>query len=857
MNRLCFLACFWAVATSASTGGPPSSATVDAQERVPPAMVLCEEPSRLFMGAEAPRFRVAGDGPVSGRDAPTARPQGDGRFVETSLPVLAGEVSATRQTWRVEDWRGTVVRRGVCAADDLVEVAGLPPGYWTLRVEGAEPVTFTTVVDPLSRRRVAESPFAADSAFSWMDISTAFAPSFKADYSAHLARLLRAAGITQTRERFAWNGAQKEIGGPISWGKYLKNAKLLAENDIKISWMNAGTPKFAGGAGGGWGVASLATNLVAVRDFCEEVGRVFGPYLADFEYLNEPDLLFPAWDAAAQFKAASVGFRAAGSGVPVANFAMCMGVDFAYDNLVFDNGLANYIDVFNIHDYSKLSAYDAFDARVHRFLEKRGIGGMPILITESGCEEEGEASLPTDTPRCKAQSSEQELFVADFLAKAQIKRQFGGVWRNHFFIFASFHERGGRKDWGLVRRDGSARPGVAAFATLTAELDGARMLGRADVGQGIEAYLYDNGDGTRTLAFWEVESRKSKVESPRVAQSGILHSAFSILHSDLRLVDWCGTPQPIPADGTIRAESRVSYLTGAFDVPISQSAVPVGTLQRSRSCATLADLSTVIRVNFPKDEFDVVDGFTAVETKRGGEGRVKVEIWNLDDRPKRGRLFSEGGALDGWPEGDIDLAPRGVYTHEATLRPLCGKEGEAVWRLHGVFDGRETTPFVAIVRDFASALAGMRRSTVDVADTANWRRNTSAPKVTFTPEGDAMRIDHSWVGAAPTPDGRWAYNGIRVPEEARRSLKYVVFEIRSEQDKVENNYSTANVFAARRGGAADRIPCGAPAKEWTKIHVGIPSGNGAEVEWIGVGGNPAGKQVTMWVRNVEFFCTEQ
>ncbi len=805
-----------------------------------PVLVTCEEPSRLFMGAESPRFRVAGETP------------------------------AQTTPWSVEDWRGNVARRGACAADGAIAVSGLPPGYWTLRVDGAEPLAFTVVPDPSSRPRVPDSPFAADSAFSWMIGPNAYAPDFKADRAAHLARLMRAAGITQTRERFHWSGSMDPDKGMVNFGAYLENAKLLAQNGIKFSWMNADTPKFAGGAGGGWGAASLATNLVAVRDFCEEVGRVLGPYLADFEYLNEPDLLFPAWDATAQFKAAAVGFRAAGSGVPVANFAMCLGVDFAYDNLVFDNGLANYIDLFNIHDYSKLSAYEAFDARIHRFLEKRGIGNMPILITESGCEEEGEASLPTDTPRCKAQSPEQELFVADFIPKAQVKRQFGGIWRNHFFIFASFHERGGRKDWGLVRRDGSARPGVAAFSALTVELDGARMLGRADVGQGIEAYLYDHGDGTRTLAFWKVESSKLKVESscvlarPRVEAHG---------DSVLRLVDWCGTPQPIPADGTIRAEGRVSYLTGAFDVPISQPAmscrcgddVPssrdggdaVATPDAQERVPPAADLATVIRADFPKDEFDVVDGFTVAETKRGGEGRVRIEIWNLDDKPKRGRLFSEGGALDDWPEGDIDLPSRGVFVQEATLRPLCGKNGEATWRLHGVFDGRETTPFVAVVRDFASALAGMQRFTVDVADPANWRRNTSAPKVTFTPEGDAMRIDHSWVGAAPTPDGRWAYNGIRVPKEARRSLKYVVFEIRSEQDKVENNYSTANVFARLGGGRDVRIPCGAPAKDWTKIHVAIPHGDDENVEWIGVGGNPAGREVTIWVRNVDLYCAEE
>ena len=782
------------------------------------AGIECVEPSRVFVGEEVPRFTCNGS---------------------------QGEFAPPFQ-WSVLDWRGNVLCHDISAPDGGIEIPGLPPGYWTLQVDGANAITFTVVPDPASRPPVADSPFAADSAFSWMDIPYAFAPSFKADYSSHLARLIRAAGISQTRERCAWDGVQKEIDGPVKWGKYLRNAQLLAENGIKVSWMNANSPKWAGGKGGGWGTQSLATNLVAVRDFCEEAGRAFAPCASNFEYLNEPDLMFPAWDAAAQFKAASVGFRAGAPGIPVANFAMCLGVDFTYDNLVFDNGMADYIDIFNIHNYGKIAEYDAFDARIRRFLEKRGIGGMPVIVTESGCEEEGEATLSTDTPRCKAQTPEQEMFVADFLAKAQIKRQYGGIWRNHFFIFASFHERGGRKDWGLVRRDGSARPGVAAVAALTAALDGARMIGRADVGTGIEAYLYVKDDGTKTLAFW---------------RSGADEAALRLGENPgaLSLVDWCGTPRPLVRGQPISVEGRVSYLSGDFDIPVAKPAAPEGTLRvRHAEDFSDIDLSTIVRVDFPEDEFDEVDGFTAVETKRGGEGRVSIDIWNLDPWPKRGRLVSENGELGGWPEGEIVLPPRGVFSHEAMLRPRCGRDGEARWRLQGVFDGRCTTPFVAPVRDFASALAGMRRYAVDAADPAIWRKNTSASKVTFTPEdGCVMRIDLSWGGAAPTPDGRWAYNGIRVPESARRGLRYVCFEIRSEQDKVENNYRTANVFARLSGGRDVRIPCAAPAKEWTRIHVAIPCGDpGETVEWIGVGGNPAGKQVVMRVRNVEFYCTK-
>ena len=785
-------------------------------ERAMSEKVVCEESSRLFTGAETPRFQISGGG-----------------------------------AWKVVDWRGDVVKGGVAAQNGVLSIEGLSPGYWHLHVDGAEPQAFTTTVDPERRRKVVESPFAADSAFSWMDIAYAFEPSFKADYSAHLVRLIRAAGISQTRERFCWGDVQKERGGPISWGKYHRNAKLLGESGIKISWMNAGAPKFVGGAGRGWGDHSLARDLVALYDFCGEVGRTFGPYLADFEYLNEPDLLVPAWDAAAQFKAASAGFRSAKSGVPVANFAMCLGVDFTYDNLVFDNDVAKYIDIFNIHNYGRLGEYDAFNARIHRFLEKCGVGDMPILVTESGCEAEGEASLPTDTPRCKAQSPEQEMVVADFIPKAQIKRQFGGVWRNHFFIFASFHERGGRKDWGLVRRDGSARPGVAAFSALTAVLDGAKILGRVDVGPGVEAYLYERGNGSKTLAFWNVENVKCKMKNGGGVSFAVKAS------SPLLLVDWCGTPRHLPAGtATVAAESHVSYLTGAFDLPIAEPAIPVGRIAGNRATESDEDLETVIRVDFPNGEFDVVDGFTAVETKREGEGRVKIEIWNLSDRAKTGRIYSRGGELVGWPDGDIALPARGVFAHEATLRPLCGKDGEAKWQLRGVFDGRKTSRFTAPVRDFASALRSLRRIGVAANEKGNWQKNTSAPKATFTPEGGAMRIDLSWVGAPPSPDGRWAYNRLRVPEPARNSVKYLVFEIKSEQDKIENRYQCANVFA-KGPGRDDRIVCNPPAKDWTKIHVAIPQKVGSPVEWVGLGGNPSGKEVKMWIRNVEFYCAEE
>lgn len=774
--------------------------------------VAYSEPSLLYLGGETPVFEVSGV-----PDGGTA--------------------------WTVTDWRGEMCVDGRIAADGMLEVKGLPPGYWTLLVGNAKAIGFTTVIDPETRRKVKYSPYAADSAFSWMDTGRAYREGFNIDFSEHLARLIQAAGISQTRERFCWEDVQKEKDGPISWGKYLCNEKLLHAKGIKVSWHNHNSPKFVGGKGGGWGKASLADDLVALHDFCKRVAQDFGPFAADFEYLNEPDLWAPAWDAAAQMKAAAVGFRAAKSGVPTTNFSMCLGVDFNYDNLVFDNDMAKYIDIFNIHHYGNLDAYDAFDARIHAFLEKRGIGDMPILITESGCDYEGEATLPTDVDRCKAHTPEQEMIVADFIPKAQIKRQFGGIWRNHFFIFASFHERGGRKDWGLVRRDGTARPGVAAFAALTAELDGYKILGRAEAGPGVEAYLYDRGDGQKTLAFWGKGGCGVSVACEGPA----------------RLVDWCGTPRQVrPEDGFIAltADEHVSYLTGAIDAKVVKDATPAGTL-RLRGWPEGEDPEVVIRADFPPSDFDVVDGYTAVETKKGGEGRVNIEVWNLSDRPKRGRIYSKNGELVGWPEGEIELPARGVFAKEVTLKPLVGKDGEAKWMLRGIFDGRKTTRFAALVRDFTLGLKTLKKVVARTTEPKAWTKNNSALTTAFRTEGDAMRIDMSWVTNDPevkTSD-RWAYNQIAVPKEAQNGLKYVVFEIRSEQDKVENNFQYANVYIYGKN-RSDRIACNKPMKDWTKVHVAVPAKENAPVELVGIGANPIGKELTFWVRNVEFYCTE-
>ena len=762
-------------------------------------------------------------------------------FAPPSVPTFALP-SAAGAAWKVVDWRGAVRLEGRVAADGAVAAKGLPPGYWTLAVEGVTNLTFATVVDPSARRQVKESPYAADSGLSWV----AADPSNFADGKGHvrdIVDLLFLAGIRETRERFSWNDVQPKPG-PIDWKGYLVNAKRLGARGIRTSWSNYGSPKWAGGKGGGWGRASLATNLVAVADFCRRVAEDFGPYVSDFEYLNEPDLIDTAWDAAAQMKAAAVGFRAAKSGVPVTNPSFCLGIDYNYDNLFFANDLFKYIDLFNIHSYTPLADYESFQRRTHAFLEKHGVGGMPILVTECGTDEEGMASVKTDHPTRLGHTPEQEMSVADFIPKSQILRQFGGVWRNHFFVFGSFHERDGKKDWGILRRDGGVKPGYSAFATLTAELDGLACLGEVEAGEGMRAFLYEGKDGQRTLAFW------SKADRPfEVACDG-----------PVRLVDWCGTPTTVEPQGgrvAVTAGRHVAYLSGRLDLKVKTPAVPAGT-PTLREYPADEDPEVIINVAFEKDDFDIVDGGTAAEVKRGGEGRVTVSVWNLSDSPKAGVVRANGGTLSDWPDR-IELPARGAFVRTATFRPDTTKGGSARWRLRGVFGGKKTSMFAANVRDMSAVLASHRRVIPAWDDPKSWEKNNSAPESRIVRDGDAIRMDASWVGETKRICNydKWCYNRLAVPAEAARTARFVEFEIRSEQDKVENNFACANVYAKYRGAGGERIVCRAPMKTWEKRRVALPSHRrDDELVALEIGANPVGRTVSFFIRNVVIYCAD-
>ena len=431
-------------------------------------------------------------------------------LTEVECPAFEVSDVVSEANWSIEDWRGEVRLSGVCTNGLLVIERPLQPGYWTLAVDGAGSCSFTVVTDPAKRRKVAQSPIGVDSGFSWCASPGHFSdPSFASNAYANVAAMMRLAGITETRERMSWSQVQPKKESAPDWKHYFANAELLKRNGIRISGMFHDSPDWTQSHRNGMVVSR---NLRAVYDFCRKLAMEFGDRMDVWEYWNEQDNTLsqsPVWEFMAAQKAASLGFHAAGPEVLSANGATCAGIDFGYDNGMFENDLAKYADVFNTHVYSSYAHYPTWFGFARAFLGKYGADGLPIMISECNMDDEGPASVPTDDPKQFAHTPEQEMFVADFAAKSQIVRLMGGVWRTHFFLFGARTERNGRKDWGLLRRDGTAKPGVAAYAALTEALEGLKPLGRADVGPDAVGYLFEGPGEQKTLAYWSRSSNES------------------------------------------------------------------------------------------------------------------------------------------------------------------------------------------------------------------------------------------------------------------------------------------------------------------------------------------------------------
>ena len=143
---------------------------------------------------------------------------------------------------------------------------------------------------------------------------------------------------------------------------------------------------------------------------------------------------------------------------------------------------------------------------------------------------------------------------------------------------------------------------------------------------------------------------------------------------------------------------------------------------------------------------------------------------------------------------------------------------------------------------------------LETVDPSLWERNSSADEqsIAFDEAEGAIRFDAVWRDDLKD---RWHYpiRRLALPRESLVGVRRIVFEVKSEQDKVENDYKACKLMLASDDGKTDiYLDYDPPTREWEKRYVDIPPDTDlSAVTLLRIGANPLGSRCNIWIRNLD------
>ena len=137
-------------------------------------------------------------------------------------------------------------------------------------------------------------------------------------------------------------------------------------------------------------------------------------------------------------------------------------------------------------------------------------------------------------------------------------------------------------------------------------------------------------------------------------------------------------------------------------------------------------------------------------------------------------------------------------------------------------------------------------------DLNRWERNNSAKtySATWDEAEGALRFEFAWENPGV---GRWFYPVYSLlPEESLADAMAIQFEVKSAQDKVENDFTWCYCMLLWEGRGDRYIGYTPPVGTWEKRIAFLRDCDSLEdVRKFRLGVNPKGMKCTLWVRNIE------
>ncbi|WP_428303931.1 hypothetical protein [Lacipirellula sp.] len=389
-------------------------------------------------------------------------------------------IPATWTSWRAIDVDGKEIGRGSLSKDP-VDLGKLPVGYFEVLESAGPGIVTAAVLAPVEP--VADTPIALDTAIAW------FYPEPQQIRDA--CTLCRLAGVEWVRDRLSWPELQPARGVWADEGRYERAMRIEHEAGLKVLQVNHASPTWATDT-----QSRFPEDLQLVYEFYRGLAARWKGLADAIEPWNEPDIeLFgghTGCEIAAFQKAAYLGLKAGNPQQPVCGTVFA--IDRAETLEEFGaNEVFRYFDRYDLHHYIALPQYSRAYGR-HRDVS----GRRPLWTTEF--------NLPVNwSNEATKEPSQEELRVQGFrVAKVFSQALHEGSEKAFYFILGDYVER--NLQYGLVHHDLTPRPAYVAFAAAGRLLNGAKPLGRIDLGDDLlKAYLFRtvvDGEERCTLVAW-------------------------------------------------------------------------------------------------------------------------------------------------------------------------------------------------------------------------------------------------------------------------------------------------------------------------------------------------------------------
>ncbi len=769
-------------------------------------------------------------------------------FIQSSNTVfhLKNPVSVKPISWRVVDWQGKESCNGIWDTTGQLVLPKLQLGYYALQIkvpgetEWEREIPFARVVDPSSRMKTPDSPYAVDCAQSWFG-SAANAAGLKtqpSDPIKVLSDLEYLAGVSAVRDRYIWD---ESVPGKIQYPPvYAQTSDTLAECGIQVTRMFHNAPDWAC-----LDNALIPKDLIAVYRFSKASAVKYAKTVSAWEFWNEEDAAshpISAWDFAAVQKAAYLGFKAGNPKANVLVGSSCAHPVPRFMDLLMENGAGEYFDTYNFHLYTDLDQYPFVVKDEYDLLKRHGVGYKPMWITENGFYKGGSGKPLVAGSVLTEYTPDEERSQAEYLIKAQIILQSLGVARDFSFIFRPYNEN--NIVWGMLRWDYTPKIAYAAFANLTAKLSGCRYLGGVKLGAGVRGFLYSQRDKRQTVVYWSDKGNRTiKINSGK---------------PELRVTDFVGRDKVLANNHgsfTLQAGKYPSYvcnLTGLKPQIDTRIAI-VGKSKVNQK----NELSVVLQLSLKQGFSNITKNIVTIDSKTSGQ--VVVNVYNFSEKPKRGKLTSRGSgySITGLP--DNILVPPMDKVSIPVLVKMTSKFLVKL-RIGGEFGGRQILPVcMQLLPSDAQIDPTLKMHTISTVDPKRWSHNSSGKiDITEDKEENAIRVDLEFQ---PNTD-HWAYPSfsLKLPAESLIGAAGVSFEIKSKRID-PSGFATALLMIGMDekvdGGVTHYFPY-TPKTEWQTVYISFDADapvafNTGDIRRLAIGANPIQNDYVYWIRNIKAY----